>query len=116
MLHQVCQDSSEFAAISFIGIEMDANELEHVARQAYDAIFNNIDSIEVDGMVYELERTSRGRLRKFSVRGLTFMEQNPNKDSRWAEMARDGSQIMWVMQGRQYLARVMDGKYLKLRG
>ena len=66
-------------------------------------------------MVYEMGRTSASKLRKFSIKGLTFLEQNPKKDSQWAQKAREGHQIMWVMKGRQYLARVMDGKYLKLK-
>lgn len=93
---------------------MEPDRLETCARKAYDAIFEDRNSVEIDGETYSLEHT-RGGLRKFSIEGMTFMEQNPDKDSVWAEKARDGAQIMWVMKGRQYLARVMDGRYLKLK-
>jgi hypothetical protein len=95
-------------------ILMESGRLEACARQAYDAIFEDRSSVEIDGETYHLEHT-RGGLRKFSIEGITFMEQNPDKDSVWAEKAREGSQIMWAMKGRQYLARVMDGKFLKLK-
>jgi hypothetical protein len=41
---------------------------------------------------------------------LTLIEQNPNKESQWAELAHKGHQIAWLMKQGTYLARVMDGK------
>lgn len=98
-----------------MGMRMEPDDLEEIARLAYDAIFNDMQEIEHDSMIYEMGRTSSSKLRKFSIKGLNFIEQNPKKDSQWAQKAREGHQIMWVMKGRQYLARVMDGKYLKLK-
>ncbi len=95
--------------------KLNEEDLESVAPKVFDAIFQDKDSVEIDGEVYEMERTSRSKLRKFAIRGFTFLEQNPNKDSHWAEKARDGHEIMWVLKGRKYVARVMDGKYLKLK-
>ncbi|MER3427968.1 MAG: hypothetical protein C4334_07685 [Pyrinomonas sp.] len=42
--------------------------------------------------------------------GLRLVEQNPNKKSRWAELARQGHRIAWVMRDGEYLARVVDGE------
>jgi len=49
------------------------------------------------------------------LRPPTFIEQNPNKESRRAQLAREGHQILWAMRGLQYIARVMDGSFLDLR-
>jgi len=66
-------------------------------------------------VTYSIEKTSKSKLRSVEIDGLTFVEQNPNKESRWAQLAREGHQIMWAMRGRQYIARVMDGKFLALK-
>ena len=93
---------------------MEDDEMQRVAKIIYDAIFSDSDNVEIDGEIYPIELTSRSKLRKVSFEGLTFLEQNPMKDSQWAEKARKGHRIMWVMKGRRYLIRMMDRKYLKL--
>ncbi len=93
---------------------MDDDELERISRMAYDAIFADEKELEVNGETYALEHTSQSRLRKFSIRGLSFIEQNPEKSSQWAKKAQEGHRIMWVLDGRRYIARVMDGNYLRL--
>jgi hypothetical protein len=70
------------------------------------------DSAEVEGVTCSIEKTSRGRLRPVEVEGLIFIEQTPSKESRWAQLAREGHRIVWVMRGRQYIARVMDGEFV----
>lgn len=93
---------------------MDDDELRRNALLIYDAIFHDKDSVEIDGTVYPIKFTSRANLRKVTIDDLLFIEQNPDKGSQWAQKAREGHEIMWVMKGRKYLARVMDSKYLKL--
>jgi hypothetical protein len=39
-----------------------------------------------------------------------LVEQNPKKSSEWAELARAGRRVAWVMRGGHYLARVVDGE------
>jgi len=39
-----------------------------------------------------------------------LLEQNPQKDSHWAKLAREGHRIAWLMRDGEYLARVVDGK------
>lgn len=46
--------------------------------------------------------------------GAVLIEQNQKKQSRWAEMAREGHQVAWVMREGKYLARVIDGEVLML--
>ena len=39
-----------------------------------------------------------------------LVEQNPKKSSEWAEQARAGRRVAWVMRDGRYLARVVDGE------
>jgi hypothetical protein len=39
-----------------------------------------------------------------------LIEQNPKKSSEWAELARSGRRVAWVMRDGRYLARVIDGE------
>jgi hypothetical protein len=39
-----------------------------------------------------------------------LVEQNPKKSSEWAELARAGRRVAWVMREGRYLARVVDGE------
>ena len=41
--------------------------------------------------------------------GAILVEQNPNKRSQWAMLARQEHRIAWVMRDGEYLARVVDG-------
>ena len=42
--------------------------------------------------------------------GCVLIEQNPKKSSEWAELARAGRRVAWVMRDGRYLARVVDGE------
>lgn len=93
----------------------DSEDLREVALAVFDAIFKDVDSVEVRGEFHPISLTSRSKLRSVNIDNLLFVEQNPKKDSKWAEMARGNHQIMWVFKGRRYIARVLDGKFLDLR-
>ena len=83
-------------------------DLEAVAGDIYRAIFEGHESVEVDGKRYRVGRTSRLGLREFVIEGYTFIEQNPEKASAWTRLAREGHKILWVKQGRRYVAQVRD--------
>jgi len=89
--------------------------LREKALMAYGAIFNDQETVEIKGKVYYMEYTSIQGLRKFRIEGYNYIEQNSDKDSRWAKMAREGHKIIWVMKGRGYLAQVRDGKFYDFR-
>ena len=42
--------------------------------------------------------------------GAVLVEQNPDKQSAWAERARRGERIAWVLRDGEYLARVVNGE------
>lgn len=66
---------------------------------------------------YTLEKTSIKSLRAFEFPGLLFIEQNPDKRSKWARLAKKGHKIMWVMDTKtnRYLAVVDNDKLTRLR-
>ena len=63
---------------------------------------------------YPVRRTSRSKLRevdfKFEDRALRGVEQNPDTDSRWAKLAREGKKVMQFLEQGRYVAVVVDGK------
>lgn len=62
---------------------------------------------------YAVRRTSRSHLREVEVSlngiHLRAVEQNPDTGSRWALLARQGKKVMQFMEGRRYVAVVVDG-------
>jgi hypothetical protein len=46
--------------------------------------------------------------------GAVLVEQNPKKQSEWAELARAGRRVAWVLRDGEYLARVVDGEVVML--
>jgi hypothetical protein len=54
------------------------------ALKAYEAIFGDRDTVEIEGNVHHLEHTSVQRLRTFSIGGYNYIEQNPDKERSWA--------------------------------
>ncbi len=42
--------------------------------------------------------------------GCVLVEQNPQKSSEWAALARSGRRVAWVMRDGRYLARVVEGE------
>ncbi|MCK4307259.1 hypothetical protein KAW50_03415 [candidate division WOR-3 bacterium] len=58
-----------------------------------------------------LKTTSSG-LRYYKLGRYLFIEQNPEKKSKYAELARKGHKIAWLIDTTtdEYLKRVIDGK------
>ena len=63
---------------------------------------------------YPVRRTSRSKLREVDFKlgdtALRGVEQNPNTQSRWAKLAREGKKVMQFLQDGRYVAGVVDGK------
>ena len=63
-----------------------------------------------------VRRFSRSGLRYVELpEGATLIEQNPKKSSEWADLARKGRRVAWVMRDGDYLARVVDGEVTFLK-
>jgi hypothetical protein len=70
-------------------------------------------TVEVVGLVPG--RDGRYTVHKVVYKNVTFLTQNPNKGSRFAQMARDGSKIVWGIireeTGQEtWKIRVIDGE------
>ena len=62
-------------------------------------------------------------VRRFARSGLRYVkldddmvlvEQNPNKSSEWAKLAREDHRVAWVLREGEYLARVVDAEVVML--
>jgi hypothetical protein len=71
-------------------------------------------AVNVCEQSFPVRRTSRSRLREvdFECEGqkLRGFEQNPNTNSNWARLAREGKQVMQFLSNGRYIANVVDGK------
>ncbi len=62
-----------------------------------------------------VSRFARSGVRHVKLNGnVILVEQNTKKRSEWAERARRGQRIAWVMRDGDYLARVVDGEVVML--
>jgi hypothetical protein len=62
-----------------------------------------------------VRRFKRSGLRHVELAGgAVLVEQNPRKGSEWAELARGGHNVAWVLRDGEYLARVVDGEVVML--
>jgi hypothetical protein len=70
-------------------------------------------SVTLENRSFPVRRTSRSRLREvdfqFEGHELRGLEQNPKTASRWAQLARQGKNVMQFLQQRRYFAVVVDG-------
>jgi len=90
---------------------MNKEMLSHVAKQMKTG-----NRVEIDGKVFEVKRTSSQRLKnlRFVTGGREYqaIEQNPEKPSRWGQLARKGHHVVQfrdVMTGK-YVAVAIDGE------
>ncbi|MGD0466811.1 MAG: hypothetical protein ABSA54_00400 [Terriglobales bacterium] len=71
-------------------------------------------TVTLEGGRYPVRRTSRSKLREvdfwFEEQRLRGLEQNPNTNSRWARLAREGKKVMQFLSDGRYIANVVDGK------
>jgi hypothetical protein len=69
---------------------------------------------ELNNMKTWTDRLGHSRLRSFTdEHGRLWLEQNPEKGSKWAKLARKGHEIAWEFEGRggSYTGRMLiDGE------
>ena len=90
---------------------IEAETLKSIATQLMTSA-----SVSVDGKSIPVRRTSRQRLRTvaFTVGGREYqaIEQNPEKPSRWGQLARSGHQVVQFKdaENNRFVAVVVDGE------
>ena len=71
-------------------------------------------TVTLEGVQYPVRPTRRSKLRevdfRFEDQTLRGLEQNPKTNSRWAQLAREGKQVMQFLSDGRYIANVVDGK------
>jgi len=88
--------------------------LKENGLKIYKAIFGGEKKVEIDGIDYSIEKFSSG-IKYVDLFGYRFIEQNRNKKSEWGKKAREGHKIMWIIKGRRYLVRIIDGEFIDLK-
>ena len=78
------------------------------------ALVDQAGSVELAKQNFPVRRTSRSRLRqvdfRFGDQAFRGLEQNPDTDSRWALLARQGKKVMQFLSEGRYAAVVVEGK------
>ncbi len=78
------------------------------------ALVENARAVELDGRRFPVTRTAKRGLRQvdftFQDREFRGLEQNPETQSRWAQLARAGKKVMQFLAEGRYVANVADGK------
>ena len=78
------------------------------------ALVEDRKTVTLEGVQYPVRPTSRSKLRevdfRFEEQTLRGLEQNPNTNSRWAQLAREGKKVMQFLSDGRYVANVVDGK------
>jgi hypothetical protein len=78
------------------------------------ALVENAHTVELAGRSYAVRRTARRGLRQvdfaFDDQELRGIEQNPETQSRWAQLARAGKKVMQFLSEGRYIGNVAEGK------
>ncbi|MHA1671222.1 MAG: hypothetical protein ACTSV5_11705 [Promethearchaeota archaeon] len=90
------------------------DDIKSYGLKIYEAIFNKKKNVIIDENEYPVQKFSNG-IKFVDLFGYRFIQQNHNKKSEWGKKARQGLQIIWVIKGRRYLARIMDGEFTDLK-
>ena len=93
---------------------MAANLEETLISVWRQVLVEQAKAVTIDDRSYPVRRTSRSKLRqvdfRFEDKTLRGLEQNPNTNSRWAGLAREGKKVMQFLSDRRYIANIVDGK------
>ena len=80
----------------------------------WQVLIESADIVELGAEHYPVRQTPKSHLRQvdFVVDGrkLRGLEQNPQTNSHWAQMARSGKKVMQFVSERRYVAIAVDGK------
>jgi len=78
------------------------------------ALVDHDSEVELGEKTFPVRTTQKKRLRQvdfvFDSQELRGLEQNPDTDSRWAQLARAGHRVMQFLSAGRYVANVVDGK------
>lgn len=77
-------------------------------------LIEGLPAVTIDSRRFPVRETTRSKLREvnFQFEGHMYraLEQNPNTNSRWAQLAREGKKVMQFLIAGRYVANVADGE------
>ena len=78
------------------------------------ALIDGLPAVMIGSLRFPVGETSHSKLREvnFQFQGHMYrgLEQNPNTNSRWAQLAREGKKVMQFLNAGRHVANVVDGK------
>ena len=89
-------------------------EFKEKGLKIYHAIFEGKMTVGIDEIEYDIKKFSSG-IKYVDLFGYRYIEQNRHKKSEWGKKAREGHKIMWIIKGRRYMVRIMDGEFTDLK-
>jgi hypothetical protein len=77
------------------------------------ALVENAKVVELGTERYPVRSTPKRGLRQvdfvFEGNEIRGLEQNPQTESRWAQLAQSGKKVMQFLSGGRYVANIVDG-------
>ena len=71
-------------------------DISKIAAYVAEGIFSGENTIEIENESYKINTFAKSGLKYVDIDEFRFVEQNPNKSSKWAKMAREGKKIVWI--------------------
>ena len=98
-----------------VAAEKNSSALEEALAAVWrQALVERAKEVVIGDKSYPVRRTAKRGLAQvdFEFEGTEYrgLEQNPQTNSRWAELARKGAKVMQFLVAGQYIGVVVDGK------
>ena len=87
------------------------NELEEISVIISSAIFENEKNVKINNRDYKVNKYKSSGVRYVDIDIYTFIEQNRSTRSKYAKMAREGKNIIWIIKNKKYYARLIENKF-----
>ena len=101
-------DSQGNVTIDKFSLDIDVEDL---ATKVAHAMFNDDKEIVIGKYQYWVKKYKSNNVHFVDIKPYRFLEQNPNKPSKYGKMAKDGHKVMWITKNGQYFARWIDGQF-----
>lgn len=91
------------------------DDLKSKSLKIFKALFAGNEEVIVDGESYPIKSYSPSGVKHVDISNFRFLEQNPTKNSHWAEKARNGHKILWILKDWEYIGQVHNGTFKNFR-
>jgi hypothetical protein len=91
------------------------DDLKYNSLKVFKALFEGKEEVKVNGQSYPIKTYSPSGVKHVDISNYRYLEQNPTKNSHWAEKARKGHKIMWILKDWEYIGLVHNGTFKDFR-